>query len=40
MFSFSNPLQTWAASSEEIISNHIDGLVDYEGDHEKAKKWR
>ncbi|WP_242310303.1 hypothetical protein, partial [Bacillus cereus group sp. BfR-BA-01524] len=36
---FSNPLQTWAASSDEIISNHIDGLIEFEGDHEKATEW-
>lgn len=39
VYPFSNPSQAWAASSDEIISNHIDNLIDFEGEHEKAKGW-
>ncbi|MGX5452602.1 ADP-ribosyltransferase [Bacillus cereus] len=39
MFSFANPVQIWAAESDEIVSNHIDGLIDFEGNYEEAGKW-
>lgn len=39
MLSFANPVQILAADSDEIVSNHIDGLIDFEENHEEADKW-
>ncbi|WP_242309757.1 ADP-ribosyltransferase [Bacillus cereus group sp. BfR-BA-01524] len=39
MLSFVNPVQIWAADSDEIVSNHIDGLIEFEGNYKDADIW-
>lgn len=39
MFAFASPVQIWAADSDEIVSNDIDSLIDFEGNLEEAGKW-
>lgn len=36
MFSFSNTVQRLATNSDEIICNFIDGLINFERNHEKS----
>ncbi len=39
MYSFINSVQTVDAGSDEIASNDIDGLIEFEGENKIANDW-